>query len=549
MQQTNPRELIWNQIAGPWDVLIIGGGIVGAGLLRESTRVGLRALLVEAHDFSSGTSSRSSKMVHGGLRYLNTGQVKLTMQSVRERQRLLYEGRGLIDPLEFMLVSYQGDRPPAWIYGLGLMLYDTLALKWNHARESADEIQALCPQVRREKLVGGYRFYDAQTDDARLVLRVLQEGMRAGGTALNYARAEGLLRERSGRVCGAQIRDVTTNRSVEVRAAVVINATGAWADDLRAQVGRPPRLRLLRGSHLIFPHEKLPVNKVVSFAHPVDGRFVFAFPWEGVTLVGTTDVDHAVPMETDPRVSTAEADYLMAAVNATFGCLNLQLSDVRSTLAGIRSVLNTGKANPSKESRDEVLWNEDGLVTITGGKLTMFHHMAQTTLGFIRDSLPSHARPDRRARALDELPEWEFASLADESALDPALQLRLLGRYGHFAVDLLEAAHEGEFQPVGTSPTLWAELRWAARAEQVVHLDDLLLRRTRLGLLLPEGALGEMERIRSVCQAELGWDDARWHVEEAAYQALWQRSYSPPEGNYSASFEFQTFLHSPQEVV
>jgi len=143
------REQIWDKIAGPWDIIIIGGGIVGAGLLREASQAGLRALLVEAHDFASGTSSRSSKMVHGGLRYLSTGQVKLTMESVHERQRLLQEGRGLIDPLEFLLVSYKGDRPPAWIFAVGLMVYDTLAMRWQHQHKSADELEMLCPQLPR----------------------------------------------------------------------------------------------------------------------------------------------------------------------------------------------------------------------------------------------------------------------------------------------------------------------------------------------------------------------------------------------------------------
>ena len=528
MQGNATRNILWEQLSQPWDVVIIGGGIVGAGLLREAARAGLHALLLEGHDFASGTSSRSSKMVHGGLRYLSSGQVKLTMDSVHERQRLLHEGQGLIDPLEFLLVSYKGDRPPAWIFGIGLMVYDTLALRWQHQHKSVPQVGALCPGVSQEKLVGGFRFFDAQTDDARMVLRVLQEAVRAGGTALNYARVEGLLRDRAGHVIGAQVQDMLGGRTAEVRAGLVINATGAWADELRAHVGQRPRLRQLRGSHLIFPREKLPVEQVISFIHPADHRPVFAFPWEGVTLVGTTDVDHREVMQTDPRISLQEVDYLMAGVEHIFGCLNLSAADAQSSMTGIRSVLDTGKANPSKESRDEVLWNEDGLVTITGGKLTMFRHMAQTTLNFARVSLPEHTRPDAHARALDEIDGREFNALAEQLNLEPALQLRLLGRYGHFAAQLLRCAQPDDLQPVGSSPTLWAELRWAAQAEQVVHLDDLLLRRTRLGVLLPGGGQADMARIRAVCQPALGWDDARWTAEESAYRALWQRAYSPP---------------------
>lgn len=528
MPQINRRDLIWDWISGPWDVLIIGGGIVGAGLLREAAHEGLRALLVEGDDFSSGTSSRSSKMVHGGLRYLNTGQVMLTVQSVRERQRLLREGRGLIDPLKILLLSYKNDFPPGWVIGAGLMVYDTLAGKWQHARLSSEAVERLCPFAAREGLSCGYRFFDAQTDDARLVLRVLQEGVRAGGTALNYARAENLLRENSGRVRGAQIRDVVGGRRAEARAEVVINATGAWADDLRSQIGRRPRLRRLRGSHLFFPREKLPLDRQITFQHPKDRRYILVFPWEGVTLVGNTDVDYRNPMETDPVITEQEIEYLMAAVERAFGGLGLSRRDVRSTQTGIRSVLDSGQADPSKESRDEVLWDEDGLVTITGGKLTMFRHMARKTLGFIRHRLRGGPHPERRLRALDALDPEEFSALAEKAGLNPALQVRLLGRFGRAAAEVLRGADADELLPVGDSPTLWAELRWAAQAEDVVHLDDLLLRRTRLGLVLPEGALGEAGRIRALCQPALGWDDTRWQSELDSYRALWRRSYAPP---------------------
>ncbi|MGB7538101.1 MAG: FAD-dependent oxidoreductase, partial [Anaerolineales bacterium] len=236
MPHIRERDAAWDGISGPWDVLIIGGGIVGAGILREAAHEGLRALLVEAGDFASGTSSRSSKMVHGGLRYLNTGQVMLTVDSVRERQRLLKEGRGLIDPLKILLPTYTSELPPGWVIGIGLMVYDAIAGKWMHGHLTAAAVEKICPFVAQEGLSGGYRFFDAQTDDARLVLRVLQEGVRAGGRAIHYARVEGLLRGRDMRVRGAQIRDVVNNRTAEARAAVVINATGAWADDLRAQV-------------------------------------------------------------------------------------------------------------------------------------------------------------------------------------------------------------------------------------------------------------------------------------------------------------------------
>jgi glycerol-3-phosphate dehydrogenase len=528
---SNPigRDSLWREIQQVWDVIVIGGGIVGAGVFREAVRAGLKTLLLEAHDFSSGTSSRSSKMVHGGLRYLKNGQIKLTMDSVHERQRLLHEGKGLVDPLRFTLVSYRGDSPPGWVFSLGLIAYDALAMRWNHTSHSISALKEICPELNENRLVGGSSFYDAQTDDARLVLRVIQEGQRAGGTALNYARVAGLMRTQAGKVCGVQVQDQIGGLSVEIKAGVVINATGAWADDLRAHVGERPRLRQLRGSHLIFPREKLPVNDAISFLHPEDRRPVFAFSWEGATLVGTTDVDHNETMLTDPAISQAETDYLMAAVDHVFGCLGLTEKDVRSSMAGIRSVLDTGKADPSKESRDEILWDEHGLVTITGGKLTMFRHMAQKTLRFARSYLPEKAHFNGSSRALNALDDEALEMLAYQPQMENALLLRLLGRYGTAAPSLLDAAQSDELCAVADTPTLWAELRWAARTEQVAHLDDLLLRRTRLGSLLANGALDELARIRQICQPELGWEDARWQREEENYRNLWQRAYSLPQ--------------------
>lgn len=523
------RDSIWSDLNQDWDVIVIGGGIVGAGVFREAARIGLRTLLVEAHDFSSGTSSRSSKMVHGGLRYLKNGQLKLTMESVHERQRLIREGKGLVDPLEIMLVSYRGDHPPGWIFGLGLIVYDTLALRWEHEHRSTSEIKSICPEINQQRLIGGFRFFDAQTDDARLVLRVIQEGRTVGGVALNYARVEGLLRNHAGRVSGIQLKDMAGDHSVEIKAGLVINATGAWADVLRGQVGKSPKLRLLRGSHLVFPKEKLPINENISFLHPYDRRPVFAFPWEGVTLVGTTDVDHQDPMSTDPVISSEEVNYLLAGANEIFGCLGLTLSDLQATMSGVRSVLDTGKTDPSKEARDEILWDENGLVTITGGKLTMYQHMARRTLRFARQYLPPETDFKRKSRALDRIDTQTLEAFSSLNQLSPIARLRLIGRYGNRAPCMVAQIQGDQYYPVANTATLWAELQWAAQEEQVVHLEDLLLRRTRLGIILPHGAADYLPHIRRICQPLLKWNNDYWEKEEWAYRRLWQQSYSLPQ--------------------
>ena len=337
-----------------------------------------------------------------------------------------------------------------------------------------------------------------------------------------------MLRRADGRVCGVAVADVADQgceRTAEAMAPVVVNATGAWADRLRVQIGARQRLRCLRGSHLVFPPDKFPLTRAVSFAHPFDGRPIFALPWEGVTLFGTTDVDQVKMGSMEPGIDSAELDYLMSAVAYGFPALGLEQRDIQSTFAGVRAVVDTGKADPSKESREHVLWSENGLLTVTGGKLTTFRVMA-------RDALKAVGKAGGRrfkvgdSRALDTPND-----MAPLSSLDPALRLRLAGRYGQEAPDLIEAAAKHDLAPVDVKVghiALWAELRWAARAEGVVHLGDLLLRRVRLGLLLPRGGLGHMATIRAIVQPELGWDDCRWSAELVAYMRQWRDFYSLP---------------------
>jgi glycerol-3-phosphate dehydrogenase len=521
------RDQIWPSLDQTWDLIIIGGGITGAGILREATRAGLRALLVEAADFASGTSSRSSKLVHGGFRYLRNAQLKLTLQSVRERERLLREGRGLVIPLSFLLAGYNGDRTPLWLYGLGLGVYDLLALKWGHRRYDQAGMLGLCPQLEAKGLQGGYRYIDAETDDARLVLRVLREAVRDGGIALNYARVVEFLRLRSGAIIGVIVQDKASPdspRQAEVRAAAVINATGVWADELRQQIGGTPCLRHLRGSHLVFPWQRLPLTRAVSFLHPDDQRPVFAFPWEGVTVLGTTDVEHLAPVETDPMISQDEVDYLLTASRRAFSEAGPGEEDVLSTFSGIRAVLDTGQTDPSRESREHILRRESNLLTVTGGKLTTFRLMAHAALRSVRSSITNPPRLDRDWPVLDPPPSAE----ALPSRLEPSIRQRIIGRHGDDAPHVLACATRDELEPIGESVALWAELRWAARAEGVVHLDDLLLRRVRLGLLLPDGGRSLMARVRTTVQAELGWDDRHWKQEAERYLMLRQRAHSAP---------------------
>jgi glycerol-3-phosphate dehydrogenase len=507
------RDEIWSRLDQPWDLIIVGGGITGAGILAEAARMGKKALLVEVRDFSSGTSSRSTKLVHGGLRYLRQGQVKVTRESVIERERLLREAKGLVTPLGFFVPTFKTDSMPGWMVGAGLAVYDLIARKWAHEKYGLEELIEKVPSLAGAPVKGGYHYYDAQTDDSRLTIRVLREAVRRGGTALNYARALDLLRTEDGHVCGITIRDEVSGRTAEVQSPVVINATGVWADDLRAKVGAPKKLRPIRGSHLIFPHERLPIDEAVGLIHPRDGRYVFAVPWEGVVLVGTTDIDHGTDLETEPSIAGSEVEYILELAKHAFPRAELSERDIRSTWAGVRGVINTGAANPAKESREHALWNEDGLITVTGGKLTTFRMMALETLRAV-------GMKGKREHIFDDADEVVL-----DEAVDVEMRARLLGRYGTEAPEVLACGNGAGSTRIGGAPALWAELRWAARSEGVVHLDDLLLRRVRLGLLLDGGGSAFMPQIRATVQPELGWDDATWAREEARYREVWARAY------------------------
>lgn len=521
--KTGWRDRVWSELNQEWDIIIVGGGITGAGILRQCVHAGLKVLLVEAGDFASGTSSRSSKLVHGGMRYLKNAQVRVTLESVREREYLLKQGRGLINRLGFLYTCLPGDHMPGWVFGAGLVIYDLMAGQWSHRSYDAEDIRELCPAITAPGLRGGFRYFDAQTDDARLVLRLLRESVQGGGYAINYASVETLLKKGSGKVCGVVLRDTSgeSDRQIELRGRVVINATGAWADMLRKQVGKPARLRPLRGSHLVLPFNRLPLTRAISFLHPKDGRPVFSLPWEGAVVFGTTDVDHDSALITNPVISASEIEYLLDGLKLVFPQQELTHSDVNATYSGFRPVVDTGKVNPSKESREHVLWDENGLLTVSGGKLTTFRTMARDALKAVRRHL-GYIPFNPAIPVLDAMPP--VAETACASNFSPTQCLRLLARYGPESAGLF-ASSDQELQPIGETIYLWAELRQAARTEGVVHLDDLLLRRVRLGLLAPNGGIPLMDHIRSIVQPELGWDDPRWLREVETYTELWNRAY------------------------
>ena len=547
-----------------FDVVVIGGGITGAGVALDAATRGYSVALVERADFASGTSSRSSKLVHGGLRYLQNFDLGLVREALLERQLMVALAPHLVRPLPLVVPAFEGARPDRMM-GMGLNLYDVMSTdrrsagnrlrsrRGRRARASADrsspggsageqgdrtprlgegeswsperhrvisgeEVIELLPALAAREPTSGYMFYDCQTDDVRLVLTVLGEAERFGAVCANRLRVTGLL-EQDGRTRGVRALDAESGAELEVRAANVINATGVWADQLRPgelhDEAELPRIRPSRGTHVILDRKDLPLvgGAIVPAG---SGRSIFALPWLGRTLVGTTDNDYEGDLE-HVRPSSEDIDYLLAAVNDFFGAA-LDSSNLAGAFAGVRPLISTGDPKKSVDisRKAELYETSSGMITITGGKLTTWRRMAKMTVDRLveRDAREApcrtHEIPLGQAIAADELPRVEGVPAESYAAL--------ASRYGEAAQQVLALAAESNpahpelAQPIVPGlPDLLAEVVLAARNEQARSVGDVLLRRTRLGLLAAREL--PVERVADVLARELGWDSERMGLE------------------------------------
>ncbi|MFP4086523.1 MAG: glycerol-3-phosphate dehydrogenase/oxidase [Desulfobacteraceae bacterium] len=510
-----------------WDLIVIGGGVTGAGILREAARTGCRVLLLEKNDFAWGTSSRSSKMVHGGFRYLQEGKFSLTRIAVKERERLLREVPGLVDPLEFLLPVYKDRGLSRWALEVGLSIYDLIAWRRDHRFYNVEGFSMLAPHLNMEELEGGFRFTDAQVDDARLVLRLMDEAVASGPQvkALNYITVDHIQKDASGQVRGVEARDTETGVKQSLQAPVVINATGFEAETFQASPDPAYHLRPLRGSHLVFPLWCLPTGFTISFLHPRDGRYAFVCPWEGRLLAGTTDLDHTDDPSMEPAVTREETDYLMEGLHHAFPGVRFPAEACVSSFAGVRPVLSRDHKPPSHESREHAIWVQKGLVTATGGKLTTFRRLAHDALKAARPFLPPSAHGvDAESSCFAPV----CVDPGPRKGLSHEVRRRLVGRYGNGAAQLIKQAPSQDLEPIPHTRALWAELPFAAAREQVRHLSDLLLRRVRVGILSPQGGARFLDRIEQLCSPVLSWDPARWEQEKTDYLNLWAEKYAPP---------------------
>jgi len=490
-----------------FDVLVIGGGITGVGAALDAASRGLHTALVERRDFASGTSSKSSKMVHGGLRYLNQRDYRLVYEALHERQRLLRNAPHLVTPLPFLIPLY-GGKAIAKALNSGLWMYDLtggLRIGKRHHRISPDKTLVHMPTLRREGLAAGFEYYDAQADDARLTLSIVRTAvLDHGAVATNYAEVTGLLKDTNGRTVGARVGDI------DVRAKVVVNATGVWADRVRAldEGHDPGTLRPAKGIHLSVPWDRVRCDIAVVIPVLKDKRSIFVVPWGDRVYVGTTDTDYDGSIDI-PVCTPEDVTYLLDAVNR-FLTEPLTVDDVLGTWAGLRPLVRDARSDRTADlsRRHTVLRSDSGVITILGGKLTTYRGMASDAVDAAVEQLGRGARSRTAHLPIRGAEGWKAVAASDE---------HLARRYGGEARTLqaMIAADPSLGQPLVPSlPYLRAEALYAARYEMAHTLDDVLSRRTRALLLARDATAAAAFDTAQLIAPELGWDDR-----EAARQA------------------------------
>lgn len=503
----------------PFDVLVVGGGIVGAGIARDAAMRGLKTALVERGDFASGTSGKTSRLVHGGLRYLKNYKIGLVRQAIRERDRLLRQSPALVKPLAFTIPAYEGRGVGRTTMRFGLWVYDFLSRDKILPRRrwlTPEEVREREPRLATQSLGGGGLYHDAVTNDARVVLAVVHAAADAGAVVANYAEVTALVRAQ-GLVAGAKVRERHGSEEFEVRASVVVNATGVWLDRLRSATGET--LRPTKGIHIFLPRKKIGNHEAVVLYAKRDGRILFVLPWGALTLVGTTDTD----FRGDPDRVLPEAPdvaYLLETLNAAFPESNVGPSDVVSAYAGLRPLIREGK--PKEESdvsrEHEIFEDADGLMSVAGGKLTTHRAMAEEVVDRVcarlRRRIPCRTRDapiGPRESGVDEM-----RSLSLEESVARFLASR------HRVEDVRPwiGKPSVEDRIVLDLPYLWIEVSVAVEAEMAMTLEDVMVRRLGLFYEAADQGLAVAPKVAERVASHLGWDAPRQEAEVAAYRAL-----------------------------
>jgi glycerol-3-phosphate dehydrogenase len=523
------RSTTWEQLQdGTYDVLVIGGGVTGAGVALDAATRGLRTALVEMRDYASGTSSRSSKLFHGGLRYLEQLNFGLVREALHERELMLTRlAPHLVKPVPFLypLKGRGWERP---YVGAGLMLYDTLAGRSSlprHRHLTRTGAQALCPALRPDALVGALQYYDAQADDARHTMMVARTAAHYGAVVRSSTKVVGLLRD-GGRVVGAEVLDVESGAQATVRATVVVNCTGVWTDDVQelADTRGGFRVRASKGVHLVVPRDR--INSETGLILRTDRSVLFVIPWGNQWLIGTTDTDWNLD-KTHPAASRADIEYLLSQVNSVLTTA-LTPDDILGVYAGLRPLLSGESEETSQLSREHAVARPlPGLVSVAGGKYTTYRIMARDAVdAAVRDLdrpvAPSvtERTPILGAQGYEALNN-SLASLAAEWSLPTWRMRRLLDRYGSLFAEVLEPTRDDAalLAPLdGADEYLLAEIRYAVTHEGALHLDDILTRRTRISIEVADRGLRAAEAVAALVAPQLGWDAVQTAAETQTYR-------------------------------
>jgi glycerol-3-phosphate dehydrogenase len=493
----------------PWDIIVIGGGATGVGVAVDASARGYATLLLERDDFGKGTSSRSTKLVHGGVRYLEQGNISLVLEALRERGLLRQNAPHLVSDLPFIVPSYSWWEGP--FYGIGLKLYQLMSGKYGFGPSeylSSEETARRLPNIKTEGLMGGVVYFDGQFDDTRLLIQLAATAVEHRGTLINYGRVTALQKSEDGMVNGVEWEDTETGAKSIAHARVVINATGPFTDSVR-KLAEPEAESMIspsQGAHLVLDRSFLPGDTAIMVPHTSDGRVMFAIPWHGHTLVGTTDtpMDH-VPVE--PVALDQEIDFMLST-GALYLAKAPTRADILSVFAGIRPLAKSGEGkNTSKLSRDHVIHiDRSGLLSIAGGKWTTYRNMAEDCVD--------------QAATLGDLPEVACITktLHVHGYHIDASMFGSLSFYGTDAVAIraliAESPKLGE-QLDGELPYLAAEVVWAAREEMARDIEDVLARRTRALFLNAKAAVRMAPRVADLMARELGYD-AEWQTKQVA---------------------------------
>jgi glycerol-3-phosphate dehydrogenase len=529
------RESIESRMASEhFDLVIVGGGITGAGIFRDAALRGLKVALVEMEDFAFGTSSRSSKLVHGGLRYLETYQFGLVHESTTERTRLEGLAAHLVRPLPFLMPVWKGSKHGLWFMNLGLWLYDALSLfrvYRLHSRLIPGKVVQTAPPVKTEGLTGGLLYYDSVTDDTRLTFENILGGVRAGGLAISRARANGFV-EKDGRIVAVKARDLLNSCDFVIRTTAVIAAAGPWSESAQEALGVQdgPRLRPTKGTHIVVPLAKAPLPTAVVMQAPQDGRAFFIIPWHGATVIGTTDTDY----DGDPAnvmASKEDVEYLLAAARHHFPGITAVPADIIGTWSGLRPLLRANDVSESAVSREhQIHVDQRGVVTIAGGKLTTYRLMAQQALKavkpFLEKNLPKSTTdkiplPYRGNLANEAAREAVVVQLSSSRDIPEDIARHLTETYGESAQILLDLGRSNPelLQRLDANwPYIGVEIAWAAREEMAITLIDAMCRRTLVFFLLGDRLEPAARKAAAIMAGELGW--SRDRVEEEVAQIL-----------------------------